>query len=149
MTDFTPAQIEEHWDKTIAFFEAGAPHFTIDMVDWLRRTRSEEEPETYGDSPVPQLCGTAGCIAGVVYAIATGRGAPSDGPNMDVSHTAKAALGYSIYSLGMPLLFSPFAAPADVTAAECVEALRSARVNRDLCFNAWKEVREARIKAGE
>lgn len=52
----------DNMKRLLDFYEAGAPHFDLRMDRSLIAT-------TYLDATIPQLCGSAGCIAGSAFAM--------------------------------------------------------------------------------
>lgn len=53
----------DNMQRLLAFYEAGAPHFDLVMNRPLVAT-------TFHNELIPQLCGSAGCIAGSAFAMA-------------------------------------------------------------------------------
>lgn len=56
----------ENMQKLKAFFDAGAPHFHLDMNLPFGDAKLPEIIR-FADEPIPETCGTAGCIGGAAY----------------------------------------------------------------------------------
>lgn len=130
--------------KLADWFEAGAEHWTLDMKRGCTIAR-----DTYSDKPIPETCGTAGCIAGAAFSLAVhemdpfdrrrlfARATPKDDTQDefafdDVRKVALDWLGLeddkSWY--GHPL-FSSDKAPEGVTATQAAAAIRRVIAGQD------------------
>lgn len=120
---------EENLRKLKAFFDDGAPHFHLDMrVPFGAADRSDMT--RYINSPVPENCGSAGCIAGAAYMLFE----ESPDPHMHLVDQWDTVCPKALRHLGLPNegdeffghpLFDQNLAPEGCTAQQAAAAIEN------------------------